>query len=108
LSVRPWRAAVAFTLRKSGPGISSVVFTRHSHPYLWASSRALDSAVCQPALSAAGRRRVSPASRLAWRTGALAKAATLQRFSDSVPPKHFFCNAGQNFPKEMSETNIYI
>jgi hypothetical protein len=31
----------------------------------------------------------------------LAKAATLQRFSDSVPLKHFFCNAGQNFPKEQ-------
>src|SRR5947208_10547601 len=41
LSVRPCRAALAFTLRNSGSGISSVVFTDNYRPYLWAPSRRL-------------------------------------------------------------------
>src|SRR5207244_5134877 len=50
LSVRPCRAAVAFALRKSGPGISRVVFTSHCDPYLWAKSRTADQTVrpCEP------------------------------------------------------------
>ncbi|PYS69414.1 MAG: hypothetical protein DMF73_14745, partial [Acidobacteria bacterium] len=41
----PCRAAVAFALRKSASGISSVVFTNDCLPYLWAPSRTAPAAI---------------------------------------------------------------